>query len=48
VFRILSPLATAKDHIFAPQEEMQFKAACERAIEIAALRKSTRIQLLPE
>lgn len=41
-------MATAKDHIYAPQEEMQFQAACERALEIAALRKAQRIQLLPE
>ncbi|MCP3400392.1 hypothetical protein [Bradyrhizobium sp. CCGB20] len=48
VFQIVSPLATAKDHILAPQEEMAFKAACERALEVAALRRATRVLLLPE
>jgi hypothetical protein len=48
VFRIVSPVATAKDHILAPQEEMPFKAACERALEVAALRRATRVLLLPE
>lgn len=48
VFQIVSPLATAKDHILAPQEEMAFKAACERALEVAARRRSKRVRLLPE
>lgn len=48
VFRIVSRLATAKDHILAPQEELAFKDACQRAYEVAELRRATRIELLPE
>ena len=48
VFRIVSPLATARDHELRIPEEMAFKDACQRALEVAALRKSTRIILLPE
>lgn len=47
VFRIVSPLPTAKDHELRIPEEMAFKDACERALEVAALRKSKRILLLP-
>lgn len=48
VFRIVSPLPTAKDHELRMSEEMAFKDACERALEVAVLRNSTRIILLPE
>ncbi len=48
VFRIVSQRATAKDHILAPQEELAFKVACDRAYKVAELRRSIRIQLLPE
>lgn len=41
-------LATAKDHVHSPQEEMPFKAACERALEVATLRRAKMIMLLPE
>lgn len=48
VFRIRSPRVTAKDHIYAAQEERQFKSACDRAVEIAAPCRAARIQLLPK
>jgi len=48
LFRMVSPRATAKDHTYAPQEEMEFNAACARVLDIAAMRKATRILLLPE
>lgn len=47
-FQLVSALATAKDHIHAPQEEMPFGAACERALEVATLRRAKMIILLPE
>lgn len=47
-FRIVSPIVTAKDHVLALQEETTFKAACDRALSVAALRRSTRVVLLPE
>ncbi|WP_027514750.1 hypothetical protein [Bradyrhizobium sp. WSM1417] len=43
-FQLVSAIATAKDHIRAPQEEMPFKAACE----VATLRRAKMIVLLPE
>lgn len=48
VFRIVSPLATVNDKVLRMSEEVAFKDACERALEVAALRKSTRIIVLPE
>lgn len=47
-FRIVSPLATAKDHELRMPEEMAFKDACERALEVAAFRRSKMILVLPE
>lgn len=32
----------------APQEELAFKDACQRAYDVAALRRAVRIELLPE
>lgn len=47
-FQLVSALPTAKDHIHAPQEEMPFRAACERALEVATLRRAKMIILLPQ
>jgi hypothetical protein len=47
-FRIVSPIVTAHDHDLRMPEEMAFKDACDRALEVAALRKAKKIILLPE
>jgi hypothetical protein len=47
MFRIVSPSVTTKDYIFSTDKPMTFQAACERAREIAAARRSDQIVLLP-
>jgi hypothetical protein len=38
---------TIKDHIFTTEKPVTFQAACERARELATLRRSDQIVLLP-
>jgi hypothetical protein len=47
MFRIVSPSITTKDYIFTTDKPMTFQAACDRAREIAAARRSDQIVLLP-
>jgi len=46
-FKIISPRVTIKDHIFTTYKPMTFQAACERARELATLRRCDQIVLLP-
>jgi hypothetical protein len=46
-FRVISPSLTTKDYIFTTDTPMTFQAACDRAREIAAARRSDQIVLLP-
>jgi hypothetical protein len=46
-FKIISPTVTFKDHIFTTEKPVTFQAACERARELATLRRSDQIVLLP-
>jgi hypothetical protein len=46
-FRIVSPTVTIKDHIFTTDKPVTFQAACERAGELATLRRCDQIVLLP-
>jgi hypothetical protein len=47
-FKIVSPSVTAKDHVFTTHTPVTYQAACQRAREVAALRRSDQIVLLPE
>jgi hypothetical protein len=46
-FRVISPSLTTKDYIFTTDTPMTCQAACDRAREIAAARRSDQIVLLP-
>jgi hypothetical protein len=46
-FKIISPTVTFKDHIFTTEKPVTFQAACECARELATLRRSDQIVLLP-
>jgi hypothetical protein len=46
MFRIVSPSVTTKDYIFTVDKPMTFQAACDRAKEVASLRRSDQIVLL--
>jgi hypothetical protein len=47
MFRIVSPSATTKDYIFTTDKPMTYQAACTRARELAKIRRSEQIVLLP-
>jgi hypothetical protein len=46
-FKVVSPSMTSKDYIFTTDKPMPFEAACKLAREIAGLRRSELIVLLP-
>jgi hypothetical protein len=46
-FKIVSPSVTSKDYIFTTDTPMPYHAACDKAREVAAARRSERIVLLP-
>jgi hypothetical protein len=47
-FKIISPRITAKDHVFTTDKPMTYQAAAERARELAELRRSDLIVLVPD
>jgi hypothetical protein len=46
-FKIISPSVTSKDYVFTTDTPMPYHAACDKAREVAAARRSERIVLLP-
>jgi hypothetical protein len=46
-FKIISPSVTSKDYVFTTDTPMSYHAACDKAREVAAARRSERIVLLP-
>ena len=46
-FRIVSPSVTYKDRVFTTDKPLTFQAACDQVRQLAALRRSELIVLLP-
>jgi hypothetical protein len=46
-FKIISPSATYRDHVFTTKTPVTFHAVCQHARDLAVLRKSDHIVLLP-
>ena len=46
-FKIVSRSVTHNDYVFTTEKPMTFQAACERARELAAMRRSEQIVLVP-
>jgi hypothetical protein len=47
-FKIISPTVTINDKVYSTDTPMTFQAACQRTREIATLRRSELIVLLPQ
>ena len=46
-FRIVSPVVTVDDQVFTTAVPVTYDAACERAIDLAMIRGSNRVVLVP-